>query len=168
MNSLRVRWFQKHRAAMQLFRLIVIALICLRSAFAGGVPYAGAMGGIATLSADAGSQPAAQGLNLSSYAPSNGGALDLFAGMDVHEYFSVQADFIWKRNGLRLNSSSSSIAAFYQEDRASSQHAGIVSFLLYFRRRSSRVRPYLAVGTGIAHLSSSSERVLAVGGASSL
>ena len=137
----------------------------LKLSFAGVVPYAGAMGGIATLSADAGSQRVAQGLNLSSYAPLNGGALDLFAGADVHEYFSVQGDFIWNRNSLRLNSSSSATGAFYQENRSSSQKAGIFSFLLYFRRRRSRIRPYLGVGTGIAHLSSATERVAASGGA---
>jgi Outer membrane protein beta-barrel domain len=148
--------------------LVAMALIAKQPAFAGGTPYAGSMGGIATLSADAGSQRTAQGLSLSSYAPSNGAALDVFAGVDLHQYFSVQGDFIWNRNALLLNSSSSSNGAFYQETRNSSQEAGIVSFLLYFRPRSSRVRPYLAVGTGIAHLSSRNERVVAVGGALAL
>jgi hypothetical protein len=163
-----MKWFQEHQAALVVLRLIVIALICLRPAFAGGAPYVGAMGGIATLSTDGGAQPVVQGLNLSSYEPSNGAALDLFAGVDLHQYFSVQGDFIWNRNGLRLNSSSSSTGAFYQESRNSSQQAGIVSFLLYFRRRSSRIRPYLAVGTGIAHLSSSNARLVEVGGTPSL
>jgi hypothetical protein len=163
-----VQWFQERRLHLAVLRVTVIMLICLRPAFAGGLPYAGAIGGIATLSADAGSQSVAPGLKLSSYAPSNGVALDLFAGVDLHQYFSVQGDFIWNRNALLLNSSSSPTGAFYQEVRNSSQEAGIVSFLLYFRRRSSRVRPYLAVGTGIAHLSSRNEHIVAVGGAPSL
>jgi hypothetical protein len=124
------------------------------------VPYAGVLGGIATLSADAGSQRVGHALNLSSYAPANGGALDVFVGAQLHNYFSVQGDFIWNRNSLRLNSSSSS-GDFYQEDRTSSQKAAIFSFLLYFRRQSSRIRPYLGVGTGVAHLSSASERLVA-------
>lgn len=128
----------------------------------------GAMGGIATLSADAGSQPVAQGLNLSSYAPGNGGVLDLFAGLHLHNYFSLQGDFIWNKNSLRLNSSSSGTGAFYQENRSSSQQAGIVSFLLYFRARSSRFRPYLGIGSGVAHLSSVSERLITSGGTPSL
>lgn len=142
-----------------------VLLLLLKLSFAGVVPYAGAVGGIATLSADAGSQQAGHGLNLSSYAPSNGGAVDIFAGADVHNYFSVQGDFVWNQNKLRLNSSSSATGAFYQEDRSSSQKAGIVSLLIYFRGRSSRIRPYLAVGTGIAHLSSTTERVVGSSGA---
>lgn len=131
------------------------------------VPYVGGLGGVATLSADAGSQRVQQGLNLSSYAPANGPAVDLFAGAHLHNYFSVQGDFIWNKNNLQMNSSSSS-GAFYQESRSSSQEAAIFSFLLYFRRRSSRIRPYLGVGTGVAHLSSTSQRLIASGGAPSL
>jgi len=126
------------------------------------------MGGIATLSADGGSESLEQGLNLSSYAPSNGGALDLFIGADLHDYFSLQGDFIWNRNSLRLNSTSSSTGSFYQQDRSSSQQAAIISFLLYFRARSRRIRPYLGVGTGVAHLSSTAERLVAIGGTPSL
>jgi Outer membrane protein beta-barrel domain len=163
-----MQWFQRYRAALILLWLVAMALTSVQPAFAGETAYVGAMGGIATLSADAASQPVAHGLSLSSYAPSNGGALDLFAGVDLHEYLSLQGDFIWNRNALRLNSSSSSTGAFYQEDRNSSQQAGIVNFLFYFRCRNSRVRPYLAVGTGIAHISSSNERVVAVGGKPSL
>jgi hypothetical protein len=143
-------------------------LLCTGSSLAEGLPYAGALGGIATLSADAGSQPTVQGLNLSSYAPANGGALDVFVGAHLHNYFSVQGDFIWNANSLRLNSTSSSTGSFYQEDRSSSQEAAIFSFLLYFRPRSSRIRPYLAVGTGVAHLSSTSERIITSGGTTSL
>src|SRR6266567_3341681 len=88
--------------------LLAVVLFCVfqESSFGRVVPYSGAIGGIATLSADAGSQRVAQGLNLSSYAPTNGGALDLFAGADLHDYLSLQGDFIWNRNQLRLNSSS--------------------------------------------------------------
>ena len=126
------------------------------------------MGGIATLSADAGSERLPQGLNLSSYAPSNGATLDLFAGAHVHDYFSLQGDFIWNRNALLLNSSSSVSNAFYEQERNSSQRAVIFSLLVYFRRRSSRIRPYLAVGTGVALLSSTSTRLVASGGTPSL
>jgi hypothetical protein len=126
-------------------------------------PYAGAIGGIATLSADAGSQGSSQGLNLSSYDPQNGGALDVFAGVHLHNYFSVQANYIWNRNSLRLNSTSSG-GSFYQEDRSSIQQAAVFDLLVYFRKRSSRIRPYLAIGTGIVHLSSTHDRLIASGG----
>lgn len=130
--------------------------------------YAGVIGGIATLSADAGTQHVPQGLNLSSYAPANGAAVDVFVGAHLHNYFSVQGDFVWNRNSLRLNSSSSSSGSFYEQERSSSQQAAIFSFLIYFRPRSSRIRPYLGTGTGVAHLSSKSERLLASGGTPSL
>src|ERR1051325_8550818 len=138
-----------------------------RSSTAQAVPYAGVLGGIATLSADAGSGPAINGLRLSSYAPANGGALDVFFGAHLHNYFSVQGDFVWNKNDLQLNSTASD-GSFYQEDRSSSQQAAIFSFLLYFRKIQSRVRPYLSVGTGFAHLASTSERLVAVGGTPSL
>ena len=135
---------------------------------AGVRPYAGAMGGIATLSADGGSEGVGRGLNLSSYAPSNGGVLDVVVGADLHNYFSLEGDFVWNRNSLRLNSTSSSTGSFYQQNRSSSQEAAVISFLLYFRPRNSRIRPYLGVGSGVAHLSSTAVRLVAFGGTPSL
>lgn len=131
------------------------------------IPYGGALGGIATLSGDAGSQSAGQGLAVSAYAPRNGGALNLFAGAHLNNYFSVQGNFIWNRNSLRLNSASSS-GTFYQQDRSSSQAAGVVDLLVYFRPLSSRIRPYLSEGVGVSHLVSSSDRAVAAGGGSQL
>jgi len=110
-----------------------------------------------------GSQSGAQGLNLSSYSTANGGALDFFAGAHVHDYISVQGDFLWNRNRLQLNANSSGTGSFYQDKRNSSQEAAIVSFLLYFRQRSSRIRPYLAIGTGVAHLSSRRQQLSSSG-----
>jgi hypothetical protein len=153
-----------NRTAMRLLLVAALLAILPETSVAVTLPYAGAIGGIATLSADAGSERVAQGLNLSSYAPSNGGALDLFLGADVHDYFSVQGDFIWNRNSLRLNAANSATRAFYQEDRSSSQEAGIFSLLVYFRPRTSRIRPYLAVGGGLLHLSSAADRVVVSSG----
>src|SRR5947207_11661678 len=81
---------------MRLF--LALFVLCVPGGFAAVTPYVGAIGGIATLSADAGSQSTAQGLTLSSYGPKNGGALNIFAGAHLHDYFSVQADYIWNRN----------------------------------------------------------------------
>lgn len=142
-------------------RFVVVLLITVCSASA--QTYIGALGGITSLSADAGSQRTAAGLALSSYAPSNGGALDLFAGVHLHNYFSVQGDYIWNRNDLVLNSSSGT-GRFYQEARSSTQSAGIFDFLAYFRRRNNRIRPYLAVGVGVSHLASTRERLIASSG----
>jgi hypothetical protein len=150
-----------HRTLVFSSFLITLAL----SASAQTERYAGVIGGVATLSADAGSQTTAQGLNLSSYAPANGGALNVFGGAHLRNYFSVQVNYIWNRNSLVLNSSSSSSGTFYQETRDSSQNAGIADFLIYFRRRGSRIRPYLGTGGGITHLTSTGTRLIASGGA---
>ncbi len=93
------------------------------------------------LSADAGSRTTSGGLNLSSYAPANGGALDLFAGVNTRNYFTLQMDYIRNGNDLRLNSTSSDSATFYQEDRKSSQQAVMFNAMIYFRRTDSRIRP---------------------------
>jgi len=151
-------------------RSLLLLLVSASSAMACGPvsPYVGAIGGIATLSADAGSETIAQGLKLSSYSPSNGGALNVFAGAHLHNYFSLQLNYIWNANDLVLNSSSSVSGAFYQQARSSSQHTVVVDFLLYFRQRSSRIRPYLGTGAGLIHLSSKEERLISSGGTPTL
>lgn len=158
---------REHRTQKRMHRTLVFAsfLITLAlSASAQTEPYAGVIAGVATLSADAGSQMTALGLSLSSYAPANGGALNVFAGAHLHNYFSVQVNYIWNRNNLVL-SSSSSTGTFYREARSSSQNAGIADFLIYFRQRGSRIRPYLGTGGGITHLTSTRTRLIASGGA---
>jgi len=125
--------------------------------------YVGVLGGISTLSADAGSQKTAQGLSLSSYAPANGGVIDVVVGAHLHNYISVQANYIWNSNDLVFNSSLSN-GVFYQEARNTTQNAGIVDLLVYFRRRSSRIRPYLGTGAGVSHLTSDLSHVIASGG----
>ena len=123
------------------------------------------MGGIAVLSADAGSQATSAGLNLSSYAPANGGALDLFAGVHTHNYFTLQLDYIRNSNDLRLNSAASNNVTFYTQDRKSSQQAVMFNAMVYFRRIGSRIRPYLGTGVGVVHLSSRADRLVVSGGA---
>src|SRR5215467_7293718 len=112
-----------------LFLLVTFA----SPSYAQSAPYFGALGGIAVLSADAGSRTTSAGLNLSSYAPANGGALDLFAGIHARNYFTLQLDYIWNSNDLRLNSGSSNSATFYEEDRKSSQQAVMFNGMIYFR-----------------------------------
>lgn len=128
------------------------------------IPYVGGIGGIATLSADAAAQPTSLGLRESSYSPNNGAAVNLFAGLGVTNFISLQVNYIWSENHLVLSSASSGSVTFYQQARTSSQQAGIFDFLLYFRRRSSWVRPYLGTGGGIIHLRSQAERLIASGG----
>src|SRR5438270_831156 len=145
---------------------LALILLCSLSLLASAeiAPYAGAIGGVATLSADATSQRTGNGLNSSSYSPSNGAALNLFAGVHLHNYFSLQANYIRNQNDLLLSSDSSESNTFYQQSRTSSQQAFVLDFLLYFRKRSSRIRPYLGTGSGMIHLSSKEERLLASNG----
>lgn len=150
-------------------RLAVLLLCAVASmAPAEVAPYVGAIGGISTLSADAGARATSSGLNLSSYSPQNGGALNVFAGLHLHNYFSLQANYIWNQNDVVLNSSASGSKTFYQQERGSTQNAAVLDFLVYFRRRGSRIRPYLGTGGGILHLSSTESRLLRSGGAPAL
>ena len=48
-------------------------------------------------------------------------------------------------------SSTGTGAKFYEQTCQSSQHAAFGNALLYFRPRSSWVRPFLSVGTGVVH-----------------
>lgn len=152
---------------MRLF-LLLVCLGLLVSADASVTPYVGAIGGIATLSADAGAKTTAQGLSLSSYSPENGGAVNFFAGVHLHNYFSLQLNYMWSRNDLLLNSAFSGSTTFYQEARSSAQHAGVLDFLIYFRPRSSWVRPYLGTGAGVIHMISEEERLIRSGGTPNL
>lgn len=147
--------------------LLLVPLACDFSA-AQAVRYAGALAGIATLSADAGSLSTPQGLSLSAYSPENGAALNLFAGIHFRDHFSVQVNYIFNQNDLLLSSTTSASNTFYEQARSSSQHALIFDFLIYFRRRDSRIRPYLGTGTGLAHFSSDAARLVSFGGAPTL
>jgi hypothetical protein len=149
-----------HRRGVRQVHAFFFLLMSAGMVSAQARPYLGVLGGIATLSGDAGSQATVQKLNLSSYAPANGGAIDAFAGAHLHDYFSVQGNFIWNENNLQLNSASSGNGTSYQESRSSSQTAGVFDFLIYFRRRQSRIRPYLGTGVGVIHLTTTETRVI--------
>lgn len=132
------------------------------------VPYAGVGGGIVALSSDAQSVLTTNGLNSSSYAPANGPLLNVFAGAHLGNYFSLQATYGWNGNDLILSSSSSASNSFYVERRTSSQHAVLVDSLVYFRPLESRIRPYLSVGTGLVHFTSTQQQIVASNGALAL
>src|SRR6266851_2774518 len=94
--------------------LAVLGFICSQApALAQVTSFAGALGGVATLSADARSLPTSQGLNVSLYKPANGPTLNLIAGVHLNQYLSLQASYVWNRNGLTLSSSSSGSNSFY-------------------------------------------------------
>jgi hypothetical protein len=122
--------------------------------------FAGAVGGIATLSADARSIVGNMSAEASLYKPENGAALNLLAGMHLSDYFSVQSNYIWNRNRLTLSGLRSIDGTFYEERRKSGQHSFVVDGLLYFRNRDSWARPYLSTGIGVVRFTTSEPMLL--------
>ncbi len=66
--------------------------------------FAGVAAGIATLAADARSEITSSGADVSLYKPENGPALNIFVGSHVHEYLTVQGNYVWNRNDVTLTS----------------------------------------------------------------
>ena len=127
----------------------LLLLVGLPSAAAGQF-YAGALGGLATLSADARSVIKPGSAAFSLYKPENGASVSLLVGGHLTNYLSLQADYGWNRNDLTLSATSISPQGetLYQEARNSSEQSILGNLLLYFRNRRSWARPYLSVGTG--------------------
>jgi len=132
-------------------RLLALAL-SLQAAARGGEWFAGGMGGISTLSADAqiaGSPPR----RISAYKPENGPAAHAFFGRHWNGYFSTQISQGWNRNSVLLtgadvvSSSSSELPVQFNA------HSTILEAMLYFRGLESRARPYLAAGPGLSFMS---------------
>ena len=149
---------------MQL-RMLPIAVVvffgCYFEGTAQAQVYAGILGGVSTLSGDARSLLNPDSTEFSSYDPRNGGAVEILAGRHCSDYFTIQVDYIWNRNALTLTSAAfnNGTQQAYQETRRSSQQSVIADVLVYFRKRDSRLRPYLSVGAGLIHFASSQERI---------
>ena len=123
--------------------------------------YVGALGGVASISRDARSTLNSVSSAFSSYNPRNGGALELLAGKHLSDYFTIQANYIWNANDMTVVSGAftGGTQQGYQEVRSSSQQSVLGNILVYFRNRNSRLRPYLSVGTGLVHFSSTQQRI---------
>jgi len=121
-------------------------------------PFVGAVAGISTLSADARSEIGSSEAQVSLYEPKNGPALNVLFGLHVHEYVTVQANYVWNRNMVTLASvrAAEPGPSFYEQPRNSSQHAIVGDLLVYFRERRSVVRPYLSAGLGFVRLETTS------------
>jgi hypothetical protein len=128
------------------------------------------IGGFSSLSGDSGSVLTPGSTAFSSYDPKNDGAFEVLLGIHLSEYFSVQGNYIWNSNQLTLTSVSfvNGVQQGYQEIRGSTQQSVIGNVLVYFRKRDSRLRPYLSVGTGLVHLSSMQQRLNQLQGAAVL
>ena len=140
-------------------RILLIGSLTATSASA--QVYAGVLGGVATLSGDARSVLSPSSTAFSSYDPRNGGAVEVLVGRHLSDYFTIQGNYIWNGNGLTITSAAlnNGIQQAYRETRHSSQQSLIGDVLVYFRNRNSQLRPYLSVGTGVVHFTSSQERI---------
>jgi hypothetical protein len=87
--------------------------------------------------------------------------VNLFLGRYLGNYVAVQGNFIWNANDLTFTSTTAAPegASFYSQTRSSSQSASTGDLLIYFRDRSSRIRPYLSAGVGLIHLGSSRQKI---------
>jgi Outer membrane protein beta-barrel domain len=136
---------------------LAVSLACLRAeAQERDVVYVGALFGVSALSADARSVTTGTNAEVSLYSPSNGLALNVFGGVHVAQYFSIQGNWMWNGNDLELVSSRTGpiVGGFYRQQRRSTQHAVVLDGLIYFRRLESAIRPYLGTGVSLLHFSS--------------
>src|SRR5215469_8812514 len=154
------------KAAQQNRLRIALVFVVASCASAWAQIYVGALGGVASISGDARSTLSSVSSAFSSYNPKNGGALELLAGKHLSDYFTVQANYIWNANDMTVagGTSTGGTQQGYQEVRSSSQQSVLGNVLVYFRNRDRRLRPYLSVGTGLVHFSSTQQHVdLSVG-----
>jgi hypothetical protein len=105
-------------------------------------PFVTGLGGVAILTADAsiqGNPPAA-----SRYTAGLGAAWNAGAGTHFSDWISVQMNYMGNRNRITSNQ----LAGTAYSERASDegQHAIGGDLLVYFRPRTSVIRPYLSAG----------------------
>jgi hypothetical protein len=96
----------------------------------------------------------------SSYRPETGPAFNLAAGRHFNNWISVQGNYIWNRNTVFLTGTEGT--AFVEHRNRLSHQQFVFDGLLYFRPLTSRIRPYLSVGTGGVRASRSLEEVTAI------
>lgn len=153
----------KHRTVV----LAVLGSLCLAGlSMAQTDPFVGVLAGVSTLSADGRSITTGSQSAVSLYKPENGPAVNVFAGVHLTDYLSIQGNYVWDRNRLTLTSTqaSESSGVFYEQSRTSAQHAVIADLLLYFRNRRTWFRPYLSVGSGFVYFTSREQSLHAVKG----
>lgn len=104
--------------------------------------YVVGLGGASQLSNAA--SAAAAPLSASNYQAAAGPAVQVAAGYHFNNWVSLQAFDIWNRN--RIVTSQVTQGAFTQSTTELRQNAAGADVLIYFRRRSSWIRPYLSGG----------------------
>ena len=80
--------------------------------------------------------------------------MNVIVGAHLRDYVTVQANYISNRNDLALFSALvvDGASRFYEQPRTSAQHALVGDVFVYFRKRTSRIRPYLSTGIGVVRL----------------
>jgi hypothetical protein len=112
--------------------------------------FGGALGGFAILSGD-GQTDFGNGAIASQYSSRQGAAVNAFAGRHWNDWLSAQANYIWNRNEVTLSGVNNSRT--YTSLNQSNQQQFIFDGMVYFRPRTSRIRPYLSTGTGAVRVS---------------
>lgn len=94
--------------------------------------------------------------------PENGPAMQFFAGRQFRDYFSAQASYGWNSNDVAFTGTSfaGGRETTFEQARSSRQNSAGGDAMIYFRPRTSRLRPYLSGGAGVVHLSSTAGRTL--------
>jgi len=123
--------------------------------------FAGAGGGVSTLSADGQTRIDNSATAISLYKPENGASAHAFAGRHLNDYFSLQGSYTWNRNMLGLTGSrvANGAEATFQREYRSSSHNAAGEAMVYFRPRASRFRPYLSGGFGVFNISATASAV---------
>ena len=122
------------------------------------------------MSADGRSVTTGDSIATSLYKPENGPTVTAVVGSHFSEYVSVQGTYDWDRNDLTLVSSNPAGGpdSFYEQARKATQHTAIAELMVYFRKRQSRVRPYLSVGGGVVRLRSPASTIDLLAGSEQL
>jgi hypothetical protein len=142
-----------HRVPVK-FKLILLAAVLSPSLVLAQLPasrliYVGAQGGLATLSGDGSAAVTPSSASSSLFDPKNGGAGQAFAGIHLFEFVSFEVDYAWNRNGVAfISTSTAPSASALQAPARITQNAFLANVSVYFRKRDSRVRPYLSEGAG--------------------
>ena len=129
---------------------LLLSLFALSLTDASGQWFVSGLAGVADLTAAAAvraNPPAA-----SSYDPKLGSAWNVSAGYHFNDWLSGQVGYTWNRN--RIVSTAVAGASFEQQEVMQSQVAVGADFMLYFRPRSRRLRPYVAVGPALVRVAS--------------
>ena len=118
--------------------------------------FVGVVGGSSQLSGDPTGIVSPTGFATSVYKPETGPAVNAFVGRHLREYVTLQASYTWSRNDVAFFGARGTLieSRFYEQPHRTAHHTFIGDVLVYFRERTSRVRPYLSGGLGFLLLSS--------------